>query len=117
MKKIAYQKRINIKPFLSSDENEEKTYFYNLYGVLVHWGNSSNSGHYYSFIKASNGSWYRMDDSRVERTTEYEVLNQFAYILFYSREVEGTVNQNDNLYENTEIRSLQNTKKEKERTK
>ena len=38
---------------------------YRLYAVLVHSGYSSNSGHYYCYIRASNGVWYQMNDSIV----------------------------------------------------
>ena len=38
---------------------------YRLYAVLVHSGYSSNSGHYYCYIRASNGIWYQMNDSIV----------------------------------------------------
>ena len=38
---------------------------YKLYAVLVHSGYSSNSGHYYCYVRAPNGTWYHMNDSIV----------------------------------------------------
>jgi len=87
---------MDIKPYLSPDVNQEDSYNYKLYGVLVHHGYNCHSGHYYSFIKASNGLWYKMDDSRVEQTTENQVLNQSAYILFYTRESDNDESSQDN---------------------
>ena len=53
---------------------QEGPIVYNLYGVLVHLGGSTNSGHYYSFIKAPNGEWFKMDDQSV-RLHAYLPLN------------------------------------------
>ena len=43
------------------------TEWYQLYGVLVHFGFSCHSGHYYCYIKNSNGIWYCMNDSQVRQ--------------------------------------------------
>jgi ubiquitin C-terminal hydrolase len=40
---------------------------YSLYAVLVHAGGSCHSGHYYCYVKSSNGSWYSMNDSHVSK--------------------------------------------------
>lgn len=58
---------------------------YKLNAVLVHLGSTSNSGHYYCYIKSSNGLWYLMDDDRVIQVNLNQVLDQQAYILFYVR--------------------------------
>ena len=71
-----------------ANENEKKpmkNLIYKLYGVLVHLGHTSRSGHYYSYVKAPNDSWYRADDSRVNKVQLQEALSQKAYILFYKR--------------------------------
>ena len=39
--------------------------WYQLYGVLVHSGFSSHSGHYYCYIRNSTGVWYCMNDAQV----------------------------------------------------
>ena len=58
---------------------------YDLYGVLVHAGNSSNSGHYYCFTKTATGTWCEMDDEDINPVSEKVVLKQQAYLLFYAR--------------------------------
>ncbi|CAB1350138.1 unnamed protein product, partial [Coregonus sp. 'balchen'] len=58
---------------------------YGLYAVLVHSGYSCHAGHYYCYVKASNGQWYQMNDSMVHSSNIKVVLNQQAYVLFYLR--------------------------------
>lgn len=58
---------------------------YKLASVLVHHGQTSNSGHYFCYVRNSNNSWYVMDDSHVSQVSLDEVLKQKAYVLFYVR--------------------------------
>ncbi|KAK2543530.1 hypothetical protein Q9966_002912 [Columba livia] len=58
---------------------------YSLYAVLVHEGHSCQQGHYYCFVKASDGRWYKMDDESVVLCDIQTVLGQRAYLLFYVR--------------------------------
>lgn len=44
---------------------ESKPCSYNLYAVLVHDGYSTNSGHYYCYIKTKQDVWYCMNDHMV----------------------------------------------------
>ncbi|CAI5465316.1 unnamed protein product [Closterium sp. Yama58-4] len=59
---------------------------YSLYGVLVHAGWSTNSGHYYCYVRGPSGTWSAMDDARVQQVSEKTVLQQRAYLLFYVRQ-------------------------------
>jgi hypothetical protein len=43
-----------------------------------------DSGHYYSYVKASDGNWYCMNDSSVSRTSFSKVNAEKAYLLFYT---------------------------------
>lgn len=65
--------------------NSPRNTKYRLYGVLVHEGHSTHSGHYYAFIRASNSMWYCMNDESVTQVSINTVLKQKAYILFYQQ--------------------------------
>jgi ubiquitin carboxyl-terminal hydrolase 36/42 len=58
---------------------------YDLYGVVIHVGSSTNSGHYYAYCKNFNNSqWFECNDSHIsEVKSESEVLHTEAYLLFY----------------------------------
>ena len=58
---------------------------YDLYGVVIHVGSSTNSGHYYAYCKnMQNGSWFECNDSHIGKlASESSALNKEAYLLFY----------------------------------
>uniref|UniRef100_H3D5R4 Ubiquitin carboxyl-terminal hydrolase n=1 Tax=Tetraodon nigroviridis TaxID=99883 RepID=H3D5R4_TETNG len=80
-KDVRYPEYLDLYPFMS--ETQEKPLVYRLYAVLVHYGRSSHSGHYFCYIKASDGQWYRMNDNSVIITDIQSVLAKQAYVLFY----------------------------------
>ena len=82
---ISYPEDLDLKPYVS--DSTQSFLKYQLNAVLVHIGHSSSSGHYYCFVKNSNGFWYRMDDSDVSVVSKNHVLQQQAYVLFYTRKV------------------------------
>ncbi|XP_075418418.1 ubiquitin carboxyl-terminal hydrolase 36 isoform X2 [Tenrec ecaudatus] len=82
-KDVGYPEFLNIRPYMSQGSGEPVTY--GLYAVLVHSGYSCHAGHYYCYVKASNGQWYQMNDSLVHASNIKVVLNQQAYVLFYLR--------------------------------
>ncbi|XP_036125450.1 ubiquitin carboxyl-terminal hydrolase 36 [Molossus molossus] len=82
-KDVGYPEFLNIRPYMSQSHGEPVTY--GLYAVLVHSGYSCHAGHYYCYVKASNGQWYQMNDSLVHSSNIQVVLNQQAYVLFYLR--------------------------------
>lgn len=87
-KKVEFGPALDMKPFVSGPHEGDLKY--TLYGVLVHAGSSSNSGHYYCFIRTSSGIWYALDDNRVYQVSEKSVLDQKAYMLFYVRNRRAT---------------------------
>uniref|UniRef100_A0A8C9SFF1 Ubiquitin carboxyl-terminal hydrolase n=1 Tax=Scleropages formosus TaxID=113540 RepID=A0A8C9SFF1_SCLFO len=82
-KDVRYPEYLDIRPFMSQSHGEPLHYL--LYAVLVHSGFSCHAGHYYCYIKASNGQWYQMNDASVTISDIRTVLNQQAYVLFYIR--------------------------------
>ncbi|XP_036194694.1 ubiquitin carboxyl-terminal hydrolase 36 isoform X2 [Myotis myotis] len=82
-KDVGYPEFLNIRPYMSQSSGEPVVY--GLYAVLVHSGHSCHAGHYYCYVKASNGQWYQMNDSLVHSSNIKVVLNQQAYVLFYLR--------------------------------
>ncbi|XP_048466755.1 ubiquitin carboxyl-terminal hydrolase 36 isoform X2 [Rhincodon typus] len=82
-KDVGYPEHLNMRPYMSQSNGEPVNY--GLYAVLVHSGYSCHAGHYYCYVKASNGQWYQMNDSMVHSSNIKVVLNQQAYVLFYLR--------------------------------
>ena len=65
---------------------------YQLYGVVVHQGASTSCGHYYCYVKASNKTWYCMNDNTVEQRSVNAIMGAQAYLLFYIRMSDRHVN-------------------------
>ncbi|XP_047215929.1 ubiquitin carboxyl-terminal hydrolase 36-like [Girardinichthys multiradiatus] len=89
-KDVGYPEFLNIRPYMSQSSGDPV--LYGLYAVLVHSGYSCHAGHYYCYVKASNGQWYQMNDSMVHSSNIKVVLNQQAYVLFYLRIPESKKN-------------------------
>uniref|UniRef100_A0A4W6G1I8 Ubiquitin carboxyl-terminal hydrolase n=1 Tax=Lates calcarifer TaxID=8187 RepID=A0A4W6G1I8_LATCA len=81
-KDVGYPEFLNIRPYMSQSSGDPV--MYGLYAVLVHSGYSCHAGHYYCYVKASNGQWYQMNDSMVHSSNIKVVLNQQAYYKFTS---------------------------------
>ncbi|KAF2073895.1 hypothetical protein CYY_004783 [Polysphondylium violaceum] len=81
-KPIQFDPTFNLSPYMTSTNSDS---IYDLYGVLVHYGSSTDSGHYYCYVKNSNNIWYGMDDESVSQVSQSTVLSQKAYMLFYSK--------------------------------
>ena len=65
---------------------------YEVFAVVTHKGRDSDSGHYVSWTKQSNGEWFKFDDDVVTRVTEDQIKqlsgggdNDIAYLIFYRR--------------------------------
>ncbi|CAM9747868.1 unnamed protein product, partial [Phaeothamnion confervicola] len=71
--------------FLLDVSGPERRVLYRLTGVVVHVGGSMTFGHYYGFVRAPTGTWHHMDDSSTRQVGLQTVLQQPAYLLFYTR--------------------------------
>ncbi|MBZ3880452.1 Ubiquitin carboxyl-terminal hydrolase 17 [Sciurus carolinensis] len=85
-KQVHYPEFLDIQPYMAQQSSSPLACA--LYAVLVHTGLNSHSGHYYCYIKAGNGQWYKMDDAKVVACDITCVLSQCAYILFYVQKSE-----------------------------
>ena len=56
---------------------------YKLRSVVVHSGQSTDMGHYYSYGRHPRGAWRMYNDARVYTATEEQVLASEAFILCY----------------------------------
>ncbi|KAF9901449.1 hypothetical protein EC991_006097 [Linnemannia zychae] len=86
---VSFEPTLQLNSFMSKNK-EHGALTYNLYAVLVHSGGSCHSGHYYCFVKSSNGIWYSMNDSHVSVVSQQTVLSQNAYMLFYTLSKRGS---------------------------
>uniref|UniRef100_G1Q2T5 USP domain-containing protein n=1 Tax=Myotis lucifugus TaxID=59463 RepID=G1Q2T5_MYOLU len=69
---VRYPKRLDLRPLL-----------YRLYAVLVHAGRTCHSGHYFCYVRATGGPWFKMDNAQVTTCDASVALSQCAYVLFY----------------------------------
>lgn len=80
---VRYPECLDMRPYMSQQNGRPLHYV--LYAVLVHVGRRCQSGHYFCYVKAGTGHWYKMDDAKVTACDITCVLNQSAYVLFYVR--------------------------------
>jgi ubiquitin C-terminal hydrolase len=85
-KPVSFEEVLDLAPY--SLGGEKGPSLYHLYAILIHSGHSCHSGHYYCYVKNSNGAWYQMDDDEVVQSSIKQALMQKkgAYVLFYSKE-------------------------------
>ena len=81
--KLKFEEYIDIKRFINS---KESPIFYELNGVVVHFGPSSMSGHFIAFCKSFvDHKRHKYNDAQVNLTSFQEVCTAgIPYILFYS---------------------------------
>lgn len=80
-REVSYPESLDFQPYVSQASRGPLVYA--LYAVLVHNGVTCHSGHYFCYVRAGNGQWYKMDDSSVNRCDVTLVLSEPAYVLFY----------------------------------
>ena len=87
-----YDDEIDLSSYnISKEKNKSSNFIYSLYGVFIHSGKNSNSGHYYAYLKPKLEQWYCFNDSLISKVTEKEVFDDNfggsgysnAYLLIY----------------------------------
>ncbi|KAH0466950.1 hypothetical protein IEQ34_004188 [Dendrobium chrysotoxum] len=82
---VTFPDLLDMIPFVTGSADSPPLYV--LYAVVVHLDtqNTSFSGHYVSYVKDIQGTWFRIDDSEVHVVPLSQVMSEGAYMLFYSR--------------------------------
>lgn len=85
-KVVHYPERLEVQQYLSQQNTGPLVYA--LYAVLVHAGRNCHQGHYFCYVKAADGQWFKVNDSKVTPCATSSALGQCAYVLFYVQESE-----------------------------
>ncbi|XP_043318324.1 ubiquitin carboxyl-terminal hydrolase 17-like protein 6 [Cervus canadensis] len=112
---VHYPQCLGLQPYTS--ERKAGPLAYVLYAVLVHSEWSCERGHYFSYVRAGNSQWYKMDDAKVSACDESVALSQSAYVLFSSRAPGSQVSTGDTEVEGISLeqwRRLQEQKRPKQ---
>lgn len=82
---IKFDIAFDLNPYLTEDQQKESANtMCRLFGVIVHAGKNSHSGHYIAYVRSlAKNEWWKMDDGRVTPASVNEVLGAEAYMLFY----------------------------------
>ena len=80
---IVFDEYLNIQNYIYANNGY---YFYELIGVICHFGTNDMGGHFIAFCKNSdNCEWYEFNDSLVyKRDFNYVKSHYLPYVLFYS---------------------------------
>ncbi|XP_033107995.1 ubiquitin carboxyl-terminal hydrolase 42-like [Anneissia japonica] len=90
---IEYPEYFDLRPFMAGAKKPVK---YKLYGVLPHEGSGSGQGHYFTYVRAPNNNWYKMNDHASDRAVRNYVMNAEAYLLFYVRMIDNEFTSPEN---------------------
>lgn len=105
--RMQYPLEIDMRPYTTTrrtrmgekagGDEEEGRFLYELESVIVHEGKAIEQGHYFAFCRGVEDSvgmgkgtatarreWYMFNDAKVTAAAEPLVLEQEAYLLFYS---------------------------------
>jgi ubiquitin C-terminal hydrolase len=69
MNKMIYDEEITVKVCSSHDPNSSRSVKYSLYATVVHYGETLDSGHYYTLASEKDDVWYKFDDSYVSTSS------------------------------------------------
>ena len=81
---IKFEEYIDIKKYLLMSDKSPN--YYELVGVISHFGESNMGGHFIAYCKNSfNGRWYKFNDAMVNESSFQEASSiGLPYVLFYS---------------------------------
>lgn len=71
--KMFHNETVSVNVRSSHDGNSSRVVNYRLYAAVVHSGISLDSGHYYTFAREKDQTWYKFNDSFVSKSTLEEL--------------------------------------------
>lgn len=91
---VTFNEYLDLRDFICSFDSPN---YYELKGVISHFGSNDDGGHFIAYCKNSNDcKWYKFNDQFVEECPFDDVINKgMPYVLFYSH-IE-TQNEDDDL--------------------
>ena len=80
---IVFEEYLNIRKFVFM---KESPYYYELTGVICHFGDNDDSGHFIAYCKnCDDCNWYKFNDGIITKCSFSDVCQKgMHYILFYS---------------------------------
>uniref|UniRef100_A0A182QMG4 USP domain-containing protein n=1 Tax=Anopheles farauti TaxID=69004 RepID=A0A182QMG4_9DIPT len=85
MNKILHNENISLT--VTDESGRCRQLHYRNYAVVVHYGTSMDSGHYYTYAQDGTGKWFKFNDNYVTECSTSELQNipspNTPYILFY----------------------------------
>ena len=80
---IVFEEYLNLQKYIYF---KDSIYYYELTGVICHFGSNDMGGHFVAFCKNSNNcQWYKYNDQNVTKSSFSEVKDSgLPYVLFYS---------------------------------
>jgi ubiquitin carboxyl-terminal hydrolase 8 len=81
--KVTFEEYLDLQNFII---NPDSPNYYELKGVISHFGSNDEGGHFIAFCKNTNNcNWYKFNDEMVEKCSFKDVLKKgMPYVLFYS---------------------------------
>ncbi|GMH32231.1 hypothetical protein BSKO_00065 [Bryopsis sp. KO-2023] len=76
-RKIKFSATLDVQPYMSEDAEESGPMRYDLNAVIVHAGETTQSGHYFTYAKAANGMWHLFNDESVQSVRHHSSLHFF----------------------------------------
>ena len=83
--KVKFPQILDIYPYVDHDCGYDRECKYNLFGTVNHVGNI-DYGHYFSFIKIENKSWFQFNDHEVNNIKKISDCSEDVYALFYLKQ-------------------------------
>jgi ubiquitin carboxyl-terminal hydrolase 8 len=82
---LKFNEVINFSPYLSQNIKNKKI-FYNLIGIIYHYGTSGYGGHNIAYCKIQSNQWYEFNDSNTSKVQYFtDIKGEGVILLFYQK--------------------------------